>query len=131
MISLLLSCLLPLTTGANADPTQDPQIASAAPQHPAAYYDHRKHERKERLERIEADRAKEHGLRMDYEKESAREPGSFYLWKDSPKQHETKRQRLQDQELKHEQARQVQEQLVRDEDAHDRREQGLPDGAGL
>jgi len=131
MISLLLSCFLPLTTCADVEPVRNPQIAPAAVRHPADYYARREHERKERMGRIQADREKEHGLRMDYEKESAREPGSIYLWRDSPKQHETKRQRLQDQEQTHELARQVQERLVHDEDVHDRQEQGLPDGADL
>ena len=131
MIPILLSFLLSPTSSANAGEARDPLIAPVGVQHPATYYDHREQERKKRLERIEADRVKEHGLRMDYERQTAREPGSIYLWRDSPKQHEAKRQLLQDQELKHEQARQVQEQIVHDEDIHDRRERGLPDGANL
>jgi hypothetical protein len=131
MISILLSCLLPLTTCADADASGPARIGTVAVGHPASYYDHREHERKERMDHIQAEREKEHGLRMDYEKESSRQPGSIYLWKDSPKQHEAKRQRLQDQEQKHELARQAQEQVVRDEAVQDRRERGLPDGADL
>jgi hypothetical protein len=131
--SLLLSCLLPLTTCVSPDTVGQVQIAPAAnvAAHPDSYYDHRSHERKERMERIQADREREHTRRMDYERESARPPGSFFFWRDSPERHEMKRQRLQDEEQKHETERLALEQALRDEAAHDRAERGLPDGMDL
>jgi hypothetical protein len=131
--SLLLSCLLPLTTCANSDTVGHARIAatSSAGAHPDSYYDHRSKERGERMARIQADREREHTRRMDYERESARPLGSFYFWKDSPEKHEMKRQRLQDEEQKHETERLAQEQIIRDEAAHDRDERGLPDGRDL
>jgi hypothetical protein len=131
--SLLLSCLLPLTTCASPDSVGNARIApiANAAAHPDSYYAHRSKERGERMARIQADRDREHTRRMDYERESARPPGSIYFWKDSPEKHEMKRERLQDEEQKHETERLAQEQIIRDEAAHDRDERGLPDGRDL
>ena len=130
MIALLLSCLLPLAA-ADSDAGARAQIAAVAPPHPVAYYERRDLERVDRMRRIEADRVKEHDQRMAYEREAYREPGSLFFWKDSPKQHEAKRQRLQEEEKKHEEARLVQEKLVRDEAEKDRVEGGRLQGTNL
>ena len=117
MIALLLSCLLPMATAADSDHGDQARITAVAPPHPVAYYEHRDLERVDRMGRIQADRVKEHDLRMSYEREAYRDPGFPYFWRDSPK--------------KHEDARQVQEQILRDEAEHDRVEGGLLPGSHL
>ena len=68
---------------------------------------------------------------MAYEREAYRDPGSLFFWQDSPKKHEAKRQRLEEEEKKHEDARLAQEQTLRDEAEHDRAEGGLLQGSHL
>jgi hypothetical protein len=132
MISLLLSGILSLASSSDQDSAGPAQlVATPAVSHSDSYYDHRAHERKERLSRIQADREREHTRRMDYERESARGQGSFYFWRDSPERHEMKRQRLQDEEQKHETERLALEQVIRDEADHDRAERGMPMGSDL
>jgi hypothetical protein len=131
MIALLISCLLPLANGADSGVPVQARIAPDPVRHPVAYYERRDLQRVDRMGRIQTERVKEHDQRMAYEREAYRDPGFPFFWQDSPKQHEAKRQRLQDEEKKHEDARQTQEQILRNEAEHDRMEGGLLQGSHL
>jgi len=124
MISLILTCLLPLANGADVGVGIQMQVAPgiAVDLHSASYYSQRDHDRQANLARIQADRDKEHRQRDDYDHQKVRDPGSMYIWRDTRDEHDKESQRLHDQETQHEQGRVAQEQKIHDEENQDRAE---------
>jgi hypothetical protein len=124
MISTILSCLLPLASGIDADFSMNVQVAPGINinLHSPAYYDQRERDRQERLDRIQADREEERNHEAALDREKPREQGGVYLWRDTPEARERQREELRDEERRNEAARATQERLLREEEARDEQE---------
>lgn len=127
MISSLLSCLLPLATSVNADFSVNVQVAPGISinLHSPSYYDQREKERQAQIARIEADREEERNHRASFERSKSRDQNGMYGWRDTREDRERERERLMDEERRHEEARIAQERLLREEEQRDREERRL------
>ncbi|HXP91587.1 MAG TPA: hypothetical protein VN931_11745 [Fibrobacteria bacterium] len=127
MISTILSCLLPLASGIDADFSVNLKVAPGVSinLHSPAYYDQRERDRQERLDRIQADREEERNREAALDREKPREQGGVYLWRDTPEARERQREELRDEERRNEAARATQERLLREEEARDADERRL------
>jgi len=125
MISLILSCILPLANGAEVGISAQVQLAPgiAVSLHPDSYYTQRDHDRQASLTRIQAERDRDQRNRDDYDKQPVRGPGSLAVWRDTPEQHTKQSQNLQNQQAAHEQVRVAQEQTIHGQENQDRAEQ--------
>jgi hypothetical protein len=124
MISLILTCLLPLANGADIGISAQVQVAPgiAVNLHSDSYYTQRDHDRQANLARIQADRESEQRHRDDYDRQKVRDPGSIYVWRDTREEHTKESQRLQNQQAAHEQDRAAQEQRIHADEDQDRTE---------
>jgi hypothetical protein len=127
MISSILTCLLPLATSVNADFSVNVQVAPGISinLHSPSYYDQREKERQAQLEKIQADREEERNHQASFERSKPRDQNGMYGWRDTREDRERERQRLMDEERRHEEARIAQERLLREEDARDQEERRL------
>jgi hypothetical protein len=124
MISLILTCLLPLANGADIGISAQVQVAPgiAVNLHSDSYYTQRDHDRQANLARIQADRESEQRHRDDYDRQKVRDPGSIYVWRDTREEHDKESQRLQSQQAAHEQVRGDQERKIHSDEDQDRTE---------
>jgi hypothetical protein len=124
MISLILTCLLPLANGADIGLSAQVQVAPgiAVNLHSDSYYAQRDHDRQANLARIQAERDNEQRHRDDYDRQKVRDPGSIYVWRDTRDEHTKEAQRLQSQQAENEKGRADQEQKIHSEESQDRAE---------
>lgn len=127
MISSLLSCLLPLVSGVDADFSVNVQVAPgiSVNLHSPSYYDQREKDRQARLEQIQAEREEERNRMSSFERSKPRDQGGMYQWRDTRASREMARQRLLKEQREHEEARIAQERLLREEEEQDRLDRRL------
>jgi hypothetical protein len=127
MISTILSCLLPLASGIDADFSVNVKVAPGVSinLYSPAYYDQRDRDRQARLEQIQAQREDERRREAALDQEKPREQGGVYLWRDTPEARERQREQLREEERRNEEARIAQERLLREEEARDEQERRL------
>lgn len=127
MISSIITCLLPIAMSVDADFSVNVQVAPGISinLHSPSYYDQKEKERQARLERIQADREEERNHRASFERSKPRDQNGMYGWRDTREDRERERQRLMEEERKHEEARVAQERLLREEEQRDREERRL------
>ena len=115
MISILLTCLLPLANGHDADVSAEvivsPGIVFSF--HPDSYYDQRDRNRHNRQLRLQSERD------ADRRREEAFDRGR---WNGSQERHEERRRSMIESHRQREQARANREQAFRDEENRDRDE---------
>jgi hypothetical protein len=127
MISTILSCILPLASGIDANISMKVQVAPGitVSLHSPGYYDQREHDRQARLDQIQADREDERNREAALEREKPREQGGVYMWRDTREARQRQLEQLREQDRREEEARAAQERLLREEDARDAAERRL------
>jgi|GEM_PF-1690000 len=127
MISTILSCLLPLASGADASFSVHLQVAPgiSVNLHSPDYYDQRERDRQARLDKIQADREDERRREAALEREKPRDQGGVYMWRDTRESRDRQLEELREQDRRDEEARAAQERLLREEEARDAAERRL------
>jgi hypothetical protein len=120
----LLTCILPLAMGLDADVSVRVQVAPGVTVnlHSDSYYQRREEERRQQREQLQAQRDQELRRQEALDREKPREPGSMYLWRDTPEQRERERQHLREEHQRREEERLARERLLREEEERDRQE---------